>query len=74
MGWQWRSVIEVDMKKSQGNLIVAILFLLCAFVNLMRVDVGNIQLSEIVIGGLWLLASLLTFWEYNKNKEKKQAQ
>lgn len=59
------------MKKSQGNLIVAILFLLCAVLNLMRVDVGNIQLSEIVIGGLWLLASLLTFWEYHKNKKKE---
>jgi len=56
------------MKKSQGNLIVAILFLMCAILNLMRVDVGNIQLSDIAIGGLWLLASLFTFWEYHKNK------
>ncbi len=61
----------MTMKKSQGNLIVAILFLLCAIVNLRGVDMGNIQLSAIVISGLWLAASLLSFWEYSKNKKKE---
>ena len=59
------------MKKSQGNLIVAILFLLCAILNLWKVEYHNIQLSKIVIGALWLLASLVTFWEYNKNRKKE---
>lgn len=60
------------MRKAQGNLIAAILFLLVAVLNLLNVDYSNVKLDAIVLVSLWLLASFFSFREYQKNKAKEE--
>ena len=60
------------MKKPQGHLIVAVLFLLVAVVHLLLADTSNVQLSDIVLSGIWLLGSLVSFWQYRKYRKGEE--
>ena len=60
------------MKKPQGHLIVAVLFLLVAVVHLLLADTSNVQLSDIVLSGIWLLGSLVSFWQYRKYRKVEE--